>query len=242
MSGAPRATPGAAAAPMIEARDLRKAYQEGGREVPVLRGLEARIEAGEHVAVMGRSGSGKSTLLNLLGALDSRYQGSLRLRGRELREMDERALAAFRNQTVGFVYQSFHLLPHLTAAENVALPAWFSPRGGGDRRARRARALACLALVDLERCADRRPLHLSGGERQRVAIARALYGEPPMVLCDEPTGSLDEETGEHISALFERLNRTLSVTLVVVTHDPRVAARADRVLHLRGGLLVEEEA
>ena len=161
------------------------------------------------------------------------------MHGHELSRLDDRAIAAFRNQTVGFVYQSFHLLPHLSARQNVSLPSFFRAGGRADPADVRRRAGRCLDRVGLEHAAERHPLHLSGGERQRVAIARALFQEPRLILCDEPTGSLDSETGEHILGLFAELNRELGVTVVMVTHEPSVAARADRVVRVQDGRVVE---
>ena len=225
----------------ILARDLRKDYLEGGRRVTVLQGASMEIAAGEHLAIVGRSGSGKTTLLNLLGALDRDYQGRLEVDGQELRHLDDRRLAAFRNRAVGFVYQSFHLLPHLSAAQNVALPAFFDRQRGPRPTKPRDRALECLERVGLGGQGDRFPLHLSGGERQRVAIARALFHRPRIILCDEPTGSLDEVTGLRILELFEELNQELGVTLVVVTHDPKVAGRAAKVIAVEQGQLVHRD-
>jgi putative ABC transport system ATP-binding protein len=226
---------------VISLRDLSKDYQEGGRRVPVLSGVNLEVEAGEHLAIVGRSGSGKTTLLNLLGALDRDYEGHLVVDGQELKRLDDRHLAAFRNSTVGFVYQSFHLLPHLSAAQNVALPAFFERAAERGAPSQRERALECLERVGLRGQEDRFPLHLSGGERQRVAIARALFQRPRIILCDEPTGSLDEGNGGLILDLFEELNSELGVTLIVVTHDAKIAARAGRVVTVEGGTLVVRE-
>ena len=226
---------------VISVRDLRKDYLEGGRRVPVLDGACLEVEAGEHLAIVGRSGCGKTTLLNLLGALDRDYEGHLVVDGQELRRLDDRRLAAFRNRTVGFVYQSFHLLPHLSAAQNVALPAFFDRGPARGARSPRDRALECLERVGLGGQGDRFPLHLSGGEQQRVAIARALFQDPRIILCDEPTGSLDENNGGRILDLFEELNKELGVTLVVVTHDAKIAARAGRVVVVEEGRLAVRE-
>ncbi len=226
---------------VISVRDLRKDYVEGGNRVPVLSGASLEVEAGEHLAIVGRSGCGKTTLLNLLGALDRDYEGHLVVDGQELRRLDDKRLAAFRNRTVGFVYQSFHLLPHLSAAQNVALPAFFDRAPERGAPSPRDRALECLERVGLRGQGDRFPLHLSGGERQRVAIARALFQDPRIILCDEPTGSLDEKNGARILDLFEELNKELGVTLIVVTHDAKVAGRAGRVITVEDGRLTARD-
>ena len=226
---------------VISLRDLSKSYREGGRRVSVLSDVSLEVAAGEHLAIVGRSGSGKTTLLNLLGALDRDYEGHLVVAGQELKRLDDKRLAAFRNRTVGFVYQSFHLLPHLSAAQNVALPAFFDRAPERGAPSGLERALECLERVGLRGQGDRFPLHLSGGERQRVAIARALFQSPRIILCDEPTGSLDEANGGRILDLFEELNRELGVTLIVVTHDVKIAARAGLVVAVEGGTLVSRE-
>ncbi len=222
---------------LIQARALSKKYREGGRTVSALHSLDLDIVENDYLAIMGPSGSGKTTVLNLLGALDTDYGGSLKFNQSEVKTMKRNELAGFRNRTVGFVYQSFHLLPHLSALQNVALPAHFSRRGrlaGSDIR---ERANHLLARVGLEGLQQRKPLHLSGGERQRVAIARALFSQPRIILCDEPTGALDDATGASILELFEELNEQLGVIIVLVTHDQVVADRAHRILRLRDGRL-----
>ena len=221
--------------PLIVARDLRKEYSEGEGLVRALRGVDCTVMRGERVAIVGRSGSGKSTLLNLIGGLDTSYLGSLTVSGRELSAMKERDVAAFRNRTVGFVYQSFHLLTHLNLLENVVLPWFFAPKGRVSYDVMVAQARTQLQRVGLEGMESRRPLHLSGGERQRVAIARALVQNPEIVLCDEPTGSLDDTTSAAILDLFEELNESLGMTLILVTHDDAVAQRAQRVITLVDG-------
>lgn len=227
---------GAPDRPLIVLRGVRKTYEPHRKDAWVLRGVDLDVAPGEFVSIMGASGSGKSTLLNLIGGLDRRYEGSAEVAGQELRKLGDRALSRFRNVTIGFVFQSFHLLPHLTVRQNVGLPASFN-------RVRSAAETARLVEDALRRCeidhkADAHPNHLSGGERQRVAIARALFNHPRILLCDEPTGSLDQRTGETILGLFEELNRQEDITLVIVTHEPRIAARADRVIHVRDGLVV----
>jgi putative ABC transport system ATP-binding protein len=200
--------------------------------VDALRGVDLSIARGEFVALVGPSGSGKSTVLNLIGGLDRPTSGQVWINGTELSESDERTLTRHRRQHVGFVFQSFNLLPRLTAEENVALPLMFSDV---PERERQARARALLERVSLGQRLRHRPTELSGGEQQRVAIARALVGQPALLLADEPTGNLDTTTGAEIMALLKELNQEGGLTLVVVTHDPEVAAFADRVVTLRDG-------
>jgi len=212
---------------------------------PAVRGVSLSIAAGEWVALVGRSGSGKSTLLSILGGLDRGYRGRAVVAGRDLAALSERELARLRHDEIGFVFQSFQLLGHLTARDNVALPAWFGPSpptGGAARRAVRARAEALLGRVGMGALADRRPDELSGGQRQRVAIARALFtsseNERPksLLLADEPTGSLDVETGDQILALLEELHQE-GLAICVVTHEERVSRAARRVLRMEDGRL-----
>jgi len=222
---------------MISARQLSKSYLEAdGRPVPILQEATLKVARGEFLAVMGPSGSGKSTLLQLVGGLDLDFTGELEVAGQRLRGLDDRALSHFRNASIGFVFQSFHLLPHLDARANVALPGNFVGRAaGGDLE----RAEAALARVGLAGKAGRMPAQLSGGERQRVALARALFLAPPLLLCDEPTGNLDAGSGAEVRALLGALHAE-GQTLVVVTHDPAMAAVASRRVRLSGGALVEE--
>ena len=221
---------------MIRARDIVKRYQDGeGSEVRVLDGLSLDMEQGDFVAVVGPSGSGKSTLLHLLGGLDVHYQGDVEVAGVKLSGLKDKALARFRNQHVGFVFQSFHLIPNLSAVENVLMPSHF---GAAPVQARE-RAEALLDRVGLLAKKDRTPVRLSGGERQRVAIARALFTGPRLLLCDEPTGNLDAATGAGVISLFQELNRE-GITLLAVTHEDRMSSAAGRVLRLKEGRLVEE--
>ena len=221
---------------MIRARDIVKRYQDGeGSEVRVLDGLSLDMEQGDFVAVVGPSGSGKSTLLHLLGGLDVHYQGEVEVAGMKLTGLKEPALARFRNQHVGFVFQSFHLIPNLSAVENVLMPSHF---GAAPVDARK-RAEALLDRVGLLAKKDRTPVRLSGGERQRVAIARALFTGPKLLLCDEPTGNLDAATGAGVISLFQELHRE-GLTLLAVTHEDRMSSAARRVLRLKEGRLVEE--
>ncbi len=215
---------------MIEIARLTKSLSSGARPVQILHGIDLHIAAGEFVAIMGPSGSGKSTLLGLIAGLDSPTSGSIKLAGQELVGLGEDALARLRGRTLGFVFQSFHLLPTLTAEENVAVP--LELRGERDAR---SRARALLATVGLADRGHHLPAQLSGGEQQRVALARAFVAEPPILLADEPTGNLDSATGERVLALLADLRARTGTTMVLVTHDPSLAARADRVVTLRDG-------
>jgi putative ABC transport system ATP-binding protein len=200
----------------------------------VLRGISLSVAAGELLSLVGRSGSGKSTLLHIMGGLDRRYTGRAEVLGHDLGGLDERRLAQFRNREVGFIFQSFNLLDHLTATENVKLPSYFADGPAPDDH---KQALAALERVGMADKADARPSQLSGGQKQRVAIARALFHQPKLLLCDEPTGNLDSDTGRQIIELFRALNRD-GLTLVIVTHEERVSSVASRVLRLEDGSLV----
>jgi putative ABC transport system ATP-binding protein len=219
---------------MMELVEASKTYQQGRRVVHALRGVSLRIEAGEFVSIMGPSGSGKSTLLHLLGALDTPSQGQVLFDGRDLRTLSDRERSLIRRTRIGFIFQFFNLLQTLTAVENVALPLMLA--GLGRNRAR-DRALEALEGVGLTDRADHFPEELSGGEMQRVAIARALVTEPEAVLCDEPTGNLDSATGKEILALLRRLPEAGRRAVVMVTHDPQAAAYAERIIHIRDGLV-----
>ena len=222
---------------MLEAVEIHRDYAMAGDAVHALRGLSLAVHEGDYVAIVGPSGCGKSTLLSLLGALDRPTRGAVRHRGRDVARLDDRAATDFRLRSVGFVFQRFHLLPMLTAAENVALPM---AEAGVPPRERRARAAELLAYVGLGARTAHRPTQLSGGEQQRVAIARALANRPAIVLADEPTGELDARTGTEIIELFDRLNRD-GTTLVVVTHDEELARAARRVVHMKDGAIVRDE-
>jgi putative ABC transport system ATP-binding protein len=202
---------------------------------PVLRDVSLEVEAGELLSLVGRSGSGKSTLLHLIGGLDRRYQGTVEVLGRDLGKLDDVALSRLRNAEVGFVFQSFNLLDHLSVRENVSLPAHFAPPSPSGEV--KSRALEALSRVGMADRADARPGELSGGQKQRVAIARALFSRPKLLLADEPTGNLDSDTGNQIIELFQKLNGD-GLTLIVVTHEERVSRAARRVHKLDDGRLV----
>ncbi|MFM2054876.1 MAG: hypothetical protein RL456_2913 [Pseudomonadota bacterium] len=223
-------TAGAGAA-LIELQQVGRVFRLGDSEVHALRSLDLTIGAGEYVAVMGPSGSGKSTLLNILGLLDQPSHGHLRLEGRDVTTLSPDEQAAVRSRRIGFVFQSFHLVPRLTAAENIALPMVLAGVAPSARAARVAQALQDYGLAAR---ADHRPSELSGGQRQRVAIARATIMQPPLLLADEPTGNLDRATGDEVVRLLEGLNAR-GVTLIVVTHDPGLGARARRRLVMEDG-------
>jgi putative ABC transport system ATP-binding protein len=216
----------------IRAVDLTRTFEVGETQIDALRGVSLAIEPGQFVALVGPSGSGKSTFLNLVGGLDRPTSGELWVDGVELSASKEKALTEHRRRRVGFVFQSFNLLPRLTALENVALPLMFVGVAEADRLARARHLLDQVGLADR---LEHRPTQLSGGEQQRVAIARALVGRPAIILADEPTGNVDTTTGAEIMVLLRRLNREQGVTLLLVTHDPEAAAFADRVIQLRDG-------
>ena len=222
--------------PIIQAQDLSKAYPKGSGQAFALRRATFSIRRGEFVAIMGPSGSGKSTLLYALGCLVRLSGGTYWLEGREITQLTERELAQVRGRYIGFVFQSFQLLPSLTALRNVELPALYNKQARGQRR---ARARDLLERVGVGERLDHRPPELSGGEAQRVAIARALMNDPPLILADEPTGNLDSVNGETVIELLNELHRE-GRTLIMVTHDADIARRtADRILHIRDGVLVE---
>jgi putative ABC transport system ATP-binding protein len=216
---------------LIETRDLWKSYVMGSETVHALRGVSLEIERGEYVAIMGPSGSGKSTLMNLIGCLDTPSGGSYLLNGKQVSQMNDDELARIRNEEIGFVFQTFNLLPRATALHNVELPLVYA---GVPAHERLERARAAMQMVELGERMMHRPNQLSGGQRQRVAVARALVNNPSILLADEPTGNLDSKTGVEIMALFDRLHRAGN-TIVLVTHEADIAAYAHRVVHIRDG-------
>jgi len=220
---------------VIRLQDITKVYPMGKRELTVLGGINLHIEKGELVAIMGPSGSGKSTLLNLIGCLDKPTSGSYYLEDREVSRFSSGELAQVRGRKIGFVFQTFNLLPRFSALANVELGMRYA--GGSDRR----RAMEALALVGLSDRANHRPTELSGGEQQRVAIARALVKKPPLILADEPTGNLDSHSGEEIISILTTLHAEQGITLLVVTHDTNIAHHCQRVIHLKDGQVEAEE-
>ena len=219
----------------VQASSLNKRYRVGTQDIHVLRDLDLSVESGEMVAIVGASGVGKSTLLHLLGGLDRADGGTVTVDGRDLGEMPDEALVAFRNTHVGFVFQFHHLLPEFSAVENAEMPMRIARRPPAEAR---AAAGALLTRVGLGERLDHRPSMLSGGEQQRVAVARALVMQPALVLADEPTGDLDERTGDALHGLFREMHRERGLTSVIATHNPRLAAACDRVLRLEAGRLV----
>jgi putative ABC transport system ATP-binding protein len=228
-----------AAAPIVRIRDLVKVYQRGAETVRVLDGLSLEIATGDFVALMGPSGSGKSTLLNLIGGIDRPTSGELEVDGLRVDRLGDGALARWRADHVGFVFQMYNLLPVLTAERNVELPLLLKDL---TREQRARRVAAALALVGLSDRARHRPRELSGGQEQRVGIARAIVTDPTLLLCDEPTGDLDRKSGDEVLDLLQALNREYGKTIVMVTHDPHAAERAHRTVHLDKGLLREDPA
>ncbi len=223
---------------VITVSDLRKIYQMGTQEVHALRGVNMTIRRGEAVAIMGPSGSGKSTLMNILGCLDQPTSGKYYLDGADVSNMQDDALAAVRNQRVGFVFQSFNLLARTSALENVQLPLIYA---GASQRMRRQRAEEVLRAVGLGERMHHLPNELSGGQQQRVAIARALVNNPSIILADEPTGNLDSRSGREVMAILQRLNREQGITVILVTHDANIGRYANRILHIFDGVVSKEE-
>jgi putative ABC transport system ATP-binding protein len=223
---------------LIRIRDLTRRYDMGGETIHALRGVSLEVQPNEYVAIMGPSGSGKSTMMNLLGCLDTPSSGEYWLNGQEVSRLSDDALARVRNREIGFVFQTFNLLPRATALHNVELPLVYAGLPAGERRERAARALAQVGLTDRQ---NHRPNELSGGQRQRVAIARALVNEPSILLADEPTGNLDSTTSEEIMRVFAELHRS-GQTVLMVTHEPDIAAHAARVITLRDGRVESDRA
>ena len=227
--------------PLIQLSDIHKSYNQGlPNEAEVLHGLSLRIDSAEFIALIGPSGSGKSTLLNIVGLLERATSGSYLIQGEETGGLTDAGLTLRRRTTLGFVFQFHHLLPAFTALENVTLPALM--REGRVSPAQRDRARAVLTAVGLEHAMDKRPSELSGGMQQRVAIARALVLEPPLVLADEPTGNLDTAASDEVFALMRRMHAQRKISFLIVTHDPRLAARCDRVIEIVDGRIVRDEA
>ena len=224
---------------MAELEHVRKVYGSGEAEVVALSDLSMRVDQGEYLAVMGTSGSGKSTAMNIIGCLDRPSSGSYRLNGTAVEQLSDDQLADLRNRELGFVFQQFHLLPELTAVENVMLPMVYA---GVPATERRERALAALDRVGLSTRVNNRPNQLSGGQQQRVAVARAIINQPNLLLADEPTGALDSRTTDEVLDLFDELHRQQGMTILLVTHEHHVAERAERVVHFHDGRLVESGA
>jgi putative ABC transport system ATP-binding protein len=224
---------------LIEIRDITKIYRMGGDiEVHALRGVSLQVNAGELLSIMGPSGSGKSTMMNVLGCLDQPTSGEYYLDGVDVKKLNDNALAEIRNRKIGFVFQTYNLLPRTTALQNVELPLVYRGVNGRERRRRVTEALEMVGLGDR---IHHRPNELSGGEQQRVAIARALTTQPDIILADEPTGNLDSRSGAEIVAIFQRLNREMGITVVFVTHDPDIAAHTRRIVQLLDGKIVADE-
>jgi putative ABC transport system ATP-binding protein len=225
-----------AQAPLVAIRNLAKYYVRGDQVIPVLVGIDLDVFAGDYIALMGPSGSGKSTLLNLIAGIDKPNAGEIRIAGVDITQLGDSELAAWRATNVGFIFQFYNLMPVLTAYGNVELPLMLTPMS---RRERRERVETALSLVGLADRMDHYPSELSGGQEQRVAIARALITDPTIIVADEPTGDLDRTTAEEILGLLDRLNRELGKTIIMVTHDPKAAEKAHRLIHLEKGVLAD---
>jgi putative ABC transport system ATP-binding protein len=223
--------------PLVEIRGLTKVYERGSQRIEVLHGIELDIADGDFVALMGPSGSGKTTLLNLIGGIDSPSSGLLKVGGEQIENLSADDLAGWRAETVGFIFQSYNLMPVLSAQKNVELPLLLTDFSAGER-AKRARI--ALELVGLGDRAGHKPNELSGGQQQRVAIARALVSDPRLLICDEPTGDLDRKTADEVLTLLQRLNSEFGKTIIMVTHDPKAAEYARRTVHLDKGTLVND--
>ncbi|NPV91506.1 MAG: ABC transporter ATP-binding protein [Firmicutes bacterium] len=222
---------------MVGLSDVGKVYQLEGQSVTALRGVNLSIPSGQFIAIMGPSGSGKSTMMNLIGCLDQPTTGSLRLAGREVSALEEPELAELRNKEIGFVFQTFNLLPRLTALRNVEMPMMYAGMPPAERK---QRAIEVLGEVGLQDRVNHRPNELSGGQKQRVAIARSLVNQPSLILADEPTGNLDTRSGEEIMAIFQRLH-SQGTTIILVTHETEIARHAERIVYFRDGRMVDDQ-
>ena len=223
---------------IVEARDIKKVYKMGAARVEALRGLDITVQGGEFLGVMGPSGAGKSTLMHILGCLDSPSEGIYLLGGQDVSYLSDRELSLIRATKIGFVFQTFNLIPQCSVFENVKMPFLYRKEDSADAVLRTERAIERVGLASRRR---HKPNELSGGEMQRVAIARALVNNPSVVLCDEPTGNIDSKTGKEIMEILRKLNREQQQTFVIVTHDPFVAESVDRIAHMQDGLIVREE-
>ena len=221
---------------MLKIIDIHKTYKVGPIEVKVLKGISMTVEKGELLAIIGASGSGKSTLMNMMGLLEQPTSGFYFIDEAKITYDNDRELSSIRNRKIGFVFQSYHLLPRLTARENVGIPLIY--RGTGDKEIK-AKALEYLRKVEMEDRAHHKPTELSGGQQQRVAIARALVGRPSILLADEPTGALDSRTGQDIMNLFKKLNEEEDITIIVITHDPKIALQCKRKVELKDGMIID---
>lgn len=219
---------------LIELSNIKKIYLLGEHELTVLKGIEVNIRSGEMVAIIGASGSGKSSLLNIIGLLDKPTSGTYHLQSQEVSTLSDKELARLRNQMIGFVFQSFFLLPRLTAIQNVELPLLYRGTKAAEIK---QRSSAILERVGMTNWAQHKPSQLSGGQQQRVAIARALIGNPSVILADEPTGALDSKTSQDVMELFKALNKDDGVTIIIITHDAKVAAQCQRVIHIQDGII-----
>ena len=219
---------------MLDIEDIRKSYRIGPTEVNVLKGINLSVAAGELLAIIGPSGSGKSTLMHMLGLLEKPDSGTYRVEGSKVLYDDDRVLSTLRNRKIGFVFQQYHLLPKLTALENVGVPLTYR---GLSMTEIRQKSIEFLTKVDIQQRANHRPSEMSGGQQQRVAIARALVGSPSIILADEPTGALDVKTGEEIMELFQRLNRDEGITIVIITHNPELASQCGRSVKIIDGMI-----
>lgn len=223
---------------ILDARDLRRVYKMGRAQVHALRGLDLVVEAGEFLSIMGRSGSGKSTFLNLVGCLDQPSGGSISLDGLDITRLPRARLAQIRREKIGFVFQQFNLIPTLSALENVMMPLRYAGVNGRERRRRAGDLLGLMGMGDR---LNHRPWEMSGGEQQRVALARALVNHPPILLADEPTGELDTTTAQQIMGILLQLNQEMGQTIIMVTHDPEVAAATRRIIYFKDGMVEREE-